>query len=104
MIKHGVDLRDLQPQLCIAYTIATEVYRRHGGRCTITSAKDGTHGPRSLHSRDGLCRALDLRTHDLLPAVVLDVHRELTDALGEQFDTILEDDHIHLEWGPKTET
>ena len=98
MIKSGVDLHDLQPQMALAYTIASVVYMRHGSRCVITSAKDGVHGFNSLHKRDGICRALDLRTHDILPAVVIDVHKELKEALGEQFDVVLEDDHIHIEF------
>ena len=44
---------------------------------------------------------MDLRTHDLLPAVTIDVHKELKKALGEQFDVCLEDDHIHVEFDPK---
>lgn len=31
MIKHGVDLRGLQPQMAIAYTIACAVWERNGG-------------------------------------------------------------------------
>lgn len=103
MIKHGVDLRDLAPQMCIAYTIACAVYAKHGaaGQCVITSAKDGKHGPNSLHSRDGICRALDLRTNMLSIDQLNNIGIDLKFSLGKQFDVIVEDDHVHVEWDLK---
>jgi hypothetical protein len=99
MLKPGVDLRGLQPQLAIAYTIATFVYSMKAGqRCVITSCSDGKHGPNSLHYKG---RALDLRTSNLRPEQVHPVFITLTEALGESFDVCLEADHIHLEWDPK---
>lgn len=99
MIKAGVDLRGLVPQMAVAYAIAQEIYRDRGQRCTITAGADGRHGPNSLHSRDGLCRAIDLRTRVLEdPSAVAD---ELRAALGSQFDVVLEPDHIHVEFDPK---
>ena len=97
MIKHGVDLRGLKPQMAIAYTIACAVYAKHNspGLCVITSSSDGVHGPNSLHYQ-GL--ALDLRTNNLIPAYVPLIHRDLKMALGSQFDCVLEEDHIHIEF------
>ena len=43
MIKNGVDLRGLTPQMAIAYTIATKCYGQYD--CVITSANDSKHGP-----------------------------------------------------------
>lgn len=104
-IKPGVDLRGLQPQMAIAYTIACEIYARHGstGMCVITSASDGVHGPNSLHYK-GL--ALDLRTNNIIDAFLPVIVRELTAALGEQFDVVFEDSHgpnqhVHIEFDPK---
>jgi hypothetical protein len=99
MLKPGVDLRGLQPQLAIAYCIAPFVYSMKAGqRCVITSCSDGKHGPNSLHYKG---RALDLRTSNLRPEQVHPVFITLKEALGESFDTVLESDHIHLEWDPK---
>lgn len=99
MIKPGVDLRGLCPQLAIAYTIALDVYREKAGTvCVITSASDGTHGPNSLHYRG---KALDLRTNSLRPDQIHPVFVALKTALGAQFDVVLESDHIHLEFDPK---
>ena len=99
MIKSGVDLRGLAPQLAIAYTIALHVYHdKVGLPCVITSGSDGKHGPNSLHYKG---KALDLRTNNLRPEQVHPVFMALKAALGEQFDTVLEGDHIHVEFDPK---
>lgn len=99
MIKAGVDLRGISPQMAIAYTIATFVYStKTGNRCVITSGSDGKHGPNSLHYKG---MALDLRTSNLRADQVHPVYLLLKESLGEQFDTVLESDHIHVEFDPK---
>ncbi len=96
MIKKGVDLRGLAPQMAIAYTIACKVYGQYA--CVITSGSDGKHGPNSLHYSG---QALDLRTNNLPPQAVQSIVDRLKEALGAQFDVVLESDHLHLEWQPK---
>jgi hypothetical protein len=106
MIKPGVDLTNLVPQMAIAYTIATILYAKHAKAefCVITSGRDSIHGPHSLHNRDTLCRALDLRTNTMVQATVELIFHDLNAALGDQFDVVLEVDHIHMEFDPKTKT
>ena len=99
MIKNGVDLRGLTPQMAIAYTIATKCYGQYD--CVITSANDSKHGPNSLHYKG--C-ALDLRTRHINGQGLQLVVDKLKEALGEQFDVVLEADHIHLEYQPKTKS
>ncbi len=96
MIKSGVDLRGLTPQMAIAYTIACKVYGQYA--CVITSGSDSKHGPNSLHYSG---QALDLRTNNLPPQAVQSIVDRLKEALGAQFDVVLESDHIHLEWDVK---
>ena len=100
VIKPGVDLRGLQPQMVMAYLIACDVYAKHGspGMCVITSASDGVHGPNSLHYKG---MALDLRTRHLIPAMLDKIAPELRIALGDQFDVVREADHFHIEFDPK---
>lgn len=99
MIKAGVDLRGIQPQMAIAYTIAASLYRLHcNAGCVITSASDGKHGANSLHYKG---KALDLRTHNIPASAIPLVVQSLKDALGAQFDVVLEKDHIHIEFDPK---
>ena len=96
MIKHGVDLRGLSPQMAIAYTIACRCYGQYD--CVITSANDSKHGPNSLHYKG---QALDLRTRHLNGQGLQAVYHKLKESLGEQFDVVLESDHIHLEYDVK---
>ena len=96
MIKNGVDLRGLQPQMAIAYTIACKVYGQYA--CVITSGSDSKHGPNSLHY---VGKALDLRTNNLPSPAVQSIVDKLKEALGAQFDVCLEDTHIHVEFDPK---
>lgn len=99
MLKKGVDLRGISPQMSVAYTVACAIYmERAGVHCWITSASDGKHGPNSLHYKG---QALDLRTNSLSGVVAIAVHAALQSALGEQFDVVLESDHIHLEYDVK---
>lgn len=107
MLKAGVDVRGLQPQMAVAYTIACRVYDKIGGYdCVITSAFDGVHGAGSLHNRDGICRALDLRTKHVDQDSKLMLVHSLQVALGPQFDVVLESvgleqEHAHIEFDVK---
>lgn len=99
MIKHGVDLRGIAPQMAVAYIIAESIYQEKAGvHCVITSCSDGKHGPNSLHYKG---KALDLRISNLRPEQIHPVFNSLKQALGGQFDTVLESDHIHCEFDPK---
>jgi hypothetical protein len=112
VIKSGVQLGGLVPQMALAYAIASKVYELHALRCVITSACDGedVHKQGSLHFQG---RALDLRAPSWYGSPVFvdaKVRDELRVALGEEFDVILEEHepkpgvrvaHIHVEWDPK---
>ena len=100
MMKHGVDLRGLQSQMVLAYMIAVACYARHGYPCTITSASDSKHGPNSLHYKG---KALDLRTRNVPEELRQGLRDEIANALGPQFDVVLESDHMHMEFDPKEE-
>lgn len=99
MIKTGVDLRGLVPQMAIAYTIALFIYHDKANvPCVITSGSDGKHGPNSLHYKG---KALDFRTNNLRGPQVHPIYLALKEALGPQYDVVLEADHIHCEFDPK---
>ena len=105
-IKAGVCLAGLVPQMVLASIIVRDCYaaRDPSCSCAITSGNDGKHGPNSLHSRDGLCRALDFRTHDYHGDVEI-LGGDIRTALGPDFDVVVENlnqanEHIHVEWDP----
>ncbi len=98
MIKRGVRAKGLQPEISLAIEEAREVYREFGADLIITSMLDGQHMEGSLHYRG---RAVDFRTRHLAqPDRALAANR-LRLALGPEYDVVLEDTHIHVEFDPK---
>lgn len=100
-IKPGVRLTGLTPQMAVAWTIACSIYESAEAGCVMTSAAEGKHKPGSLHPAG---MAMDLRTSHLSRDNGyngLAVSIVLGQALGPEFDVILESDHIHVEWQPK---
>lgn len=106
VLKAGVRLRGLRPEVVMAALVVAGVYEKYGFSCTITSAVDGRHMDGSEHYT-GL--ALDFRLNDLSgipprtrPMIAADVRA----ALGEDFDVIhegagTENEHLHIEFDPK---
>jgi hypothetical protein len=95
-LKEGVNLQDVSWRMFHAAVIAESVYRKYGVELVITSANDGKHGDKTLHHK-GL--ALDLRTWTL-GGREMQVTTELAKALGNDYDVVLEKDHIHMEYDP----
>ena len=76
------------------------IWRDNGFEFVITSARDGIHSAGSLHYY-GL--AVDIRAseawgykYDEILALV----DQLEDHLGDEYDVVLESDHIHVEYDP----
>ena len=96
MLKPGVKPTSLQPELLLGIMVAKHVYLEIGKEFTLTSLNDGEHMPGSLHY-DGL--ACDLRSRHLHdPGMVAQRIRE---RLTDDYDVVVEKDHIHLEFQPK---
>ena len=78
---------------------ADYTFDAHGYQCVCTSGIDGKHMEGSLHYK---ALAVDLRSRhvaaDALPKIVY----ELRGRLGKDYDVIIEGDHIHAEYDPKT--
>lgn len=97
-IKSGVKLTGVRAEIILAMQIAANIYRAHGHELVITSVTDGKHGMGSLHY---VGQAVDLRTSYFSRDEAAQVTVELREALGENYDVILEHDHIHVEFQPK---
>lgn len=98
IIKNGVDLSCLKVQILLALVIASEIYKEHKHELVITSACDSEHKKASLHY---VGFAVDLRTYFFKDREDEKVRDEIKEKLGEQYDVVLEKDHIHIEYQPK---
>lgn len=100
-LKQGVRVLGIRPEMMIALIVADTIWARQGVELVVTSAIDSTHTRSSEHYTG--C-AVDLRTRDL-PDKAKAV-RDLKDALGDDYDVILEaeglpNEHCHVEFDPK---
>ena len=93
-IKNGVNILGLAPQMVIALNVAESIYRETDHEVVITSAIDGEHMAHSHHFKG--C-AVDIGLHPIAEIAV----RKIGESLGQQFQVILEKDHIHIEFDPK---
>lgn len=114
--KHGIDLRDISPEILMGHSVVVEQYRNHDLPCRVTSGQDGKHSDRSFHyprndpDHGPWCepkfKALDYGTKNpstgeqwssiIKNALSDDIRR----ALGPQFQVVVEADHIHVEFDP----
>ena len=97
-LKKGVSLNGVQPEMAVAFSVILNVYHRLGHNCTITSCTDGTH---SAGSRHYIGLAMDFRTRDIPDHKRAQLRGAVASSLGDEFDVILEDDHLHVEFDPK---
>lgn len=84
--------------LAVMFVIIDEVYKKYGDEAIITSGIDGKHSVGSLHYAGA---ALDFRTRELSSENQQKVRDEIKERLGDDFDVILESNHLHVEWQPK---
>lgn len=102
VLKQGVRVLGIRPEVVLALIVADGVWSRSGVDLVVTSAIDGTHTRASKHYTG--C-AVDLRTHGM--ADPEKGTTELRDALGADYDVILEgkgtpNEHCHVEFDPKS--
>jgi len=99
LVKLGVDISRLKRPIRRVLPIVDRVYREHGEEAVITSTYEGDHSPGSLHYAD---LAIDIRyAKDNPTGVAMELVQEIRDKLGDDYDIVLEKDHIHIEYDPK---
>lgn len=97
-LKEGVKILGMSTELLLGLNVADQVYREYKIELVITSVVDGRHSKTSLHySGNGA----DLRTRNFPEEDHERIRAEIKDRLGEDFDVILESDHIHMEFQPR---
>lgn len=102
--KQGVKLKDVQPEIVLALLRLNSLFESFKIPLIVTSISDGIHSKNSLHYKG---KAVDLRskhiqTNELKLALLSDIR----EALGDEFDVILEhlgneNEHFHIEFDPK---
>ena len=92
--KEGVQLTITKAVQEILFWAET-VWARHGKTCTVTSGTDGEHGKQSKHYTG---YALDLRIRDLQVELLQPIVQGLQKGLGQDYDVVLERDHVHVEY------
>ena len=102
MIKlknYDVDMSMIDPRMWERVRDIAGVFNQYGLDTIITSGREGRHGAHSHHYRG---RALDFRTfHIPLESTKLKLTSEVQAALGDDFDVVLEETHLHVEYDPK---
>ena len=96
-IKKNVSVLGLQPEIVVALLVASSVYHQHGAELVVTSGVEGKHGNHSHHYK-GL--AVDLRIKGIRREVLEKIINDLKISLGDQYQVIVEANHIHCEFGP----
>jgi len=94
----SVNPKGMSPQLLLALIIAEQIYKKHVKDLVITSLNDGIHSDGSLHYEGN---GVDLRTNFWSNEEAKIVADELRAALHDDYDVVLESNHIHLEYDPK---
>lgn len=96
--KEGTKLSGITSEIVLALLLTERVYQKFGAELVITSLNDGKHLTASLHYSG---KAFDARTRDIEPDKRKDLAEAVHEALGNEFDVVLESDHLHVEFQPK---
>ncbi len=97
-LKHNVIPNGVKTEIILAILVAKSVYETAGHSLTVTSIADGKHSKTSLHY---VGYAVDLRTRMLSEDEKHDIAREIRERLTTDYDVVVEDTHIHIEYQPK---
>ncbi len=98
-LKAGVSIAGIRAEMLVALLIAERVYNTMGYELVITSGLEGTHKEGSLHY---LGLAIDIRIRQFkFDAELQNAFKQITAALGEEFDVILKPHYLHIEFQPK---
>jgi len=97
-MKPGVRITGMRPEILLAAVAAERVYEEAGHDLTITACVDGRHMAGSLHYAGA---AIDVRTRDLPAADLPKLIARIKTCLADDFDVLVEADHVHIEFQPK---
>jgi len=92
----SVNLDGLSIDLVKAIPFIMQIWSQWGVRdLFITSANDAAHMENSKHFSGN---AIDIRSRNIPNCIEMCV--EIREALGPDFDVVIESDHVHIEYDP----
>lgn len=95
--KKGVEIRGVRTEMAGAWGAVASAYAEFGYECVITSVCDSEH--------KSLVHILGMASDFRIRHVRVGWHEKLAKRIGEcltdEFDVVLEDDHIHVEFDPR---
>lgn len=97
ILKTGVRLTGITPQIVLAMFVTAEIYQRYGQELVITSVNDSKHKAGSKHYEGN---GFDCRTSYFTLSSQKTIIEKLKERLDESYDIVLEKDHIHIEYDP----
>lgn len=98
-LKEGMLIKEINPWTMEVLQCLLNVGMAWNYNPTITEGCGAVHMKTSYHYKN---LAFDIRTNDLPEAKRVAYHDAIKEELGEEFDIILEGDHIHIEPSPKS--
>lgn len=96
LIKAGVDISRLNRKIRRALSAAEAAYSEDSELFVVTSTYESNHGAGSLHYGND---AFDCNLPVKNPTNVV---KDIKSRLGLNYDVVLEYNHIHIEYDPKT--
>jgi uncharacterized protein YcbK (DUF882 family) len=97
-IKPGVKVHGVSNEMVLCAVIVNSVFVSYGITPVITSVCEGVHSKTSLHYTGD---AIDFRRRDIPVKTISSLVHSLKQALGADYDVVLEKTHIHVEFQPK---
>ncbi len=99
-IKVGAKIEGSKPEIILAIVIVSKVLEKYTVETVITELTGGEHMEGSLHYSG---YAVDIRSRDISPELMQVISTEIKNALGNDFDVVVEENpsHIHIEFQPK---
>jgi hypothetical protein len=90
----------MRPELTMAILVVDGVYKGYNVDTVITSMNDSKHSRTSLHYSG---HAVDIRTRELSMEDQEEAIEEIKQSLTNEYDVVLESNHLHIEFQPKKE-
>lgn len=97
-LKKRVKVNGMSTQILLAIMVANDAYNLKHKELVITSVVDSEHSKGSLHY---VGHAVDIRTKNLSEKEAIFIAKQIRANLSNEYDVVLESNHIHIEWQPK---